>query len=233
MVLFSLIAISAAATAYVGATRVLFPLINEKHHDHHHTSGNGDHHDNSFNLHLLLLLSCAVSTCVPGLFTLSVTATGFALGFGTGSAVAGAGVLIGLVFSFELGRTVCRERASALVASRFPSAHSLSTLHPSKAIWISWFLPVPLAIKIFFWASCSNVTLLRFILSASVVAVPQVGTLALIGDQAATITEKSTGMHEKVFFGLGIASVCVVGAALSRFAQRAVKDASVEDKQQP
>lgn len=234
--MWSMAAIAVAASAYYGATRFIFPMIGEKHHDSDDAAGSAAAVSASvvgvnWHLALLLGLSCAVATAVPGLFTISCVASGYALGFGVGAAVCVSSVFMGLLVSFELGRTCFRERASALVQARFPSAHSLSQMHPTRAIWLTWFLPVPLAIKIFFWASCSNVSLPRFLASAAVVAVPQLCTLVLIGDQAASLSDKPSGAHEKILFGLGVLSVVVVGAAISRAARNSVAaSAAAEEK---
>ncbi len=240
VLLFAGTAVTLASFAYFFVTRFVFPLITEYHdqQEKHNINNNNNHNNvlqqnspensheekdiNKLTLCLVVALSCAISTAVPGLFTISCLAAGFALDFFLGAFIAISSTLFGLLISFEAGRTFFRERASALVAARFPSAQNLSQLHPTKAVWVSWFFPVPLAIKIFFWSSCSNVSLVRFLASASAVAIPQISTLAFLGDRASSLGEGKGGPHEKVLFVLGCSSVIVATFALSRWAKSAV-----------
>jgi uncharacterized membrane protein YdjX (TVP38/TMEM64 family) len=245
-------AIAIATVAYFFVTRFVFPLVTEYHNnqqDHQqHQQKKIDNcisvpqsmnsNINTPTLALIIGLSCAISTAVPGLFTVSCLAAGFALDFFLGAFVAVFSTLCGLLISFEAGRTLFRERASALVAARFPSAQNLSQLHPTKAVWVSWFFPVPLAIKIFFWSSCSNVSVWRFLGSVVVVAIPHISTLAFIGDRASSLGEGKAGIHEKVLFVLGCTSVVVASLVLTRWAKSTVThvqvnaDESLQQQQQ-
>lgn len=232
-------AILIAAVAYFFVTRFVFPLVTEYHdQDHHLHSKEQQQQIKTPTLCLIIGLSCAISTAVPGLFTVSCLAAGFALDFFLGAFVAVTATMCGLLISFEAGRTLFRERASALVAARFPSAQNLSQIHPTKAVWVTWFFPVPLAIKIFFWSSCSNVSLWRFLGSVIVVAIPHISTLAFIGDRASSLGEGKAGVHEKVLFVLGCSSVVVASFVLTRWAKSTVThipinaDESVQQQQQ-
>jgi uncharacterized membrane protein YdjX (TVP38/TMEM64 family) len=143
-----------------------------------------DDGDRSIDLVLLMVIGCALGGVVPGLFTLTCMCSGYVLGTFVGAVAANIGTLAGVAVCFALTRRCFHDAAAAFVEARLPSAHAIAQRPTAKAVATSWFLPVPMAVKVLFWASCSVIPWPRFIGAASVVLVPHVVMLAWVGDQA-------------------------------------------------